>query len=273
MQKTVSELLLARGIRLVAPISLRDCRILRPYLLERAGIAQGTAFLFAVPYYTTECDDPARNISAYAVSRDYHGFMRALFEELLPRLRAEFPAHRFAGFADHSPIDEVDAAARAGLGVLGCNHMLLTERYSSYIFLGEIVTDAQLACVANEPKRCALCGACKRGCPVGLGEGCLSALTQKKGELTGDEVSALLAHGLAWGCDRCQEVCPVTLRAKASGSIYTDIDYFKVGAMPHLSADAIEKMSDAEFDGRAFSWRGRQTILRNLRILEKGERE
>lgn len=273
MLQSVRELLLARGIELCAPLALSACHIRKPYLLERAGIDSGTAFLFAVPYYTTSCDDPARNISAYAVAKDYHLFFEALFNEILPILREHFPTHRFAGFADHSPIDEVDAAARAGLGKRGCHRLLLTDRYASYVFLGEIVTDAHLDAPGSEPLPCSACGACRRACPNALeSEGCLSALTQKKGEFSEQEKVALSAHGLVWGCDRCQEQCPVTLAAKKSGSIYTPIPFFSDAAMPHLDAETATAMSDEDFSARAFSWRGRQPILRNLSILGK-ERE
>ena len=129
MENAVSSLLAERGIKLSAPIALRDCRITRPYLLERVGITDGTAFLFAVPYYTTKCDDPARNISAYAVSRDYHRFFAALFDDILPLLRKLFPSNKFAGFTDHSPIAEGDAAVRAGLGFFGCNHFRLANEF------------------------------------------------------------------------------------------------------------------------------------------------
>lgn len=272
MKNTISRLLAARGISLSAPIALKDCNIKRPYLLERAGIADGTAFLFAVPYYTTECDDPARNISAYAVSRDYHRFFATLFDEILPLLRNEFPEYKFAGFTDHSPIAEGETAVRAGLGFFGCNHLFLTTEFSSYVFLGEIVTDALIEAPAGEIKVCQSCGACRAACPVDLTVAeCLSALTQKKGALSETEQSAVLAHDCVWGCDRCQEACPVTKQAKKSGSIYTAIPFFKDTAIPHLSANMVRAMSDDEFASRAYSWRGREVILRNLDLLEKGE--
>lgn len=271
MKNTIAKLLAARGISLSAPIALKDCHITRPYLLERAQIADGTAFLFAVPYYTTKCDDPARNISAYAVSRDYHRFFAALFDELLPILRREFPAYKFAGFTDHSPIAEGEAAVRVGLGFFGCNHLFLTHEFSSYVFLGEIVTDARIEAPVSEIKACTACGACRAACPVDLTVAeCLSALTQKKGALTDAEQRAILAHGCAWGCDRCQEACPVTKQAKKSGSIYTTIPFFTDTAIPHLSADTLRAMSEEEFAARAYSWRGREVILRNLELLEKG---
>ncbi len=272
MLKRIRELLSSYGIDLAAPAALSDCTVTRPYLLERAGIKTGTAVVMAVPYYTTVCDDPARNISVYAVSRDYHLFFARLFDEILPVLRREFPDNRFAGFADHSPIAEAEAAVLAGLGMFGRNHLFLTRAYSSFVFLGEIVTDAILPTEKAPVSVCTDCGACRAACPVGLDvQNCVSALTQKKGALDDAEKAALRAHGLAWGCDRCQENCAVTKAAKKAGTLYTNIPFFKEDAIPHLTAAAVLAMSDEEFGARAYAWRGRDVILRNLALLEDKE--
>jgi len=274
MLERIKSLLSSHGVDLAAPLSLSDCTVTRAYLLERAGISSGTAVMMAVPYYTTLCDDPARNISVYAVSRDYHLFFARLFDEVLPVLRREFPDCRFAGFADHSPIAEAEAAVRAGLGMYGKNHLFLTKKYSSFVFLGEIITDAVLPATPAPVTVCVDCGACAAACPVGLDvKNCVSALTQKKGELDETEKAALLAHGLAWGCDRCQEACAVTKAARAAGTLYTDIPFFKESAVPHLTADAVCAMTDEKFSERAYAWRGRDVILRNLTLLERKENE
>lgn len=274
MLETVKNELRRHGISLCAPIPLSACTVTRPYLLARENIAEGTAFLFAVPYYTTNCDDGSKNISVYAVSSDYHRFFAELFEDVLPRLRAAFPAHRFAGFTDHSPIAECDAAVRAGLGFYGKNHLFITEAHSSFVFLGEIITDAALAVTLPTPRGCLDCGACRRECPVELDiTRCLSALTQKKGDLTEEETATLRRFGCAWGCDICQNVCPYTARARAAGTLYSRIPFFENSAMPHLTSDAVRAMDDAAFAERAFSWRGRAVILRNLTLLEKEESE
>ena len=272
MLQTIKALLAEHGISLVAPLSLSACTIRKPYLLEREGIEDGTAFLFAVPYYTTKCDDPARNLSVYAVSRDYHGFFGELFGAVLPRLRKAFPENRFCGFSDHSPIAEAEAAVKAGLGVWGCHHLFLTEAHSSFVFLGEIVTDALLDAPGTEPGFCKRCGACRAACPVGLEiDRCLSALTQKRGDLTAEERETILRHGSAWGCDICQLACPYTARAREAGTLYTRIPYFEENAVPHLTAEALAAMPEEEFEKRAYSWRGRAVILRNLELLEKGD--
>lgn len=272
MLEAIRALLAANGIEKTAPVRLDDCRIVKNYLLEREGITAGTAVIFAVPYYTTECDDPARNISAYAVSADYHGFCRALFDQILPVLREKFPGYRFAGFTDHSPIDERDAAVKSGLGFIGKNHLFLTKEYSSYVFLGEIITDALLPVTPSPITGCLDCGACLAACPVGLdGWKCLSGLTQKKGTFSEEEAHTVLENGSLWGCDRCQEACPVTKSAKKNGTLYSGIAYFKTTAIPHLDRAVLDSMDESAFRARAYSWRGRAVIERNIALFEEKE--
>ena len=256
-----------------APIPLSACRVVKPYLLERAGIEGGTVIMMAIPYYSHACDDPKRNISAYAVPRDYHFYYKQLFERLLAGLRKKFPNNKFAAFADHSPIDELDAAAKAGLGMRGENHLLLTPKYSSYVFLGELITDMDIPCDPCEVIQCEACGRCMQVCPAKECGSCLSSLTQKKGELTPREADAILRFGTVWGCDICQEVCPHTQKAIRSGSIYSPIAFFEEETISCLTVEKLQSMSDEDFSKRAYSWRGKDTILRNLQLAEAHQKK
>ena len=273
MLSMISKLLNEWHLDCFAPIALSDCTVTKPYLLEREGIKNGTAIVIAVPYMTTFCDHPQRNLSAYAVSKNYHAFFDALYADILPRLRSTYPQSRFAGYADHSPIAEVEAAAQAGLGVIGKNHLLLTEKYSSYIFLGELITDAMLPCKVMPIRTCEDCGACMRACPAAELGTCLSALTQKKGVLTKQEERSIRRYGSVWGCDICQAVCPHTKRAMQTKSIYTSIPYFYEDPIPVLTTRILDEMDETQFLSRAFSWRGKETIRRNLKLFEEGDRE
>lgn len=264
----LSTFLEKKQIDCFAALPLSECRIQKPYLLEREGIENGSVVLIAVPYYTTACKDKDRNLSAYAVSLNYHDFFEELFEELLTLLRKQFPNNRFAYFSDHSPIAEVEAASKAGLGVIGKNHLLLTHRYSSYIFLGELFTDAILPYQVGEVTYCEDCGACQRACPAKECGGCLSALTQKKGKLTEEEEKAMLKYGSVWGCDICQEVCPHTKKAIESGSIYSPVEFFSQHTIAHLTKEKLDAMDDELFAKRAYSWRGKAVIERNLKLFE-----
>ena len=259
------------NIELVSSLSLSECKITRPYLLERNEINGGSAIIFIVPYLT-KVSSGNRNISSYAVSRDYHLFFAHLFDELMPILKEKYPQNKFVGFTDHSPINEIHASALSGLGVIGKNHLLITEKYSSYIFIGEIITDAILPSFAGEIKECIGCEKCLSACPVNMEiDACLSALTQKKGELNDGEKEALISHNCAWGCDRCQECCPYTIKAKANETIYSQIEFFNENLTPIITSEIIENMSNDEFSNRAYSWRGKKTIIRNLKILEGKE--
>ncbi len=261
-----------KRIDTVGVLPLSTAHIIHPRLLEQCGIADGSVILFAVPYLTADADAADRNLSSYAVSRDYHLFFAELFAELLPLLENLYPQYRFSAFSDHSPIDEVKAAARAGLGILGDNGLLITEKYASYVFLGEIITNAPTQVPPGEIRPCMHCGKCQAACPMTHGSPCLSSLTQKKGALTGEETAWLREHSLIWGCDTCQEVCPYVKRARESGTLYTPIPFFYTAPIPTLTAQTLDGMDDATFSARAYAWRKRETIGRNLKIKEEKEK-
>lgn len=265
----VKSLLLPYGIDMCSVIPLSKCKVIRPYLLEKNDIKDGSAFIFAVPYRSEKCDIGIRNISAYACAEDYHIFFGQLFDDILPVLKNKYPKNVFCAFSDHSPIYETDAASRAGLGVIGKNHLLITEKYSSFIFLGEIITDAVIPCNVSEPTFCTGCGRCLRACPSLLNiSDCLSSITQKKGCLTETEKEYIRKSGCYWGCDICQNVCPYTEKAIKEKTIYSKIKFFNENLSPYITSEFINSLSDDQFKKRAYSWRGKQTILRNLEIAE-----
>ncbi|MBR3879282.1 MAG: epoxyqueuosine reductase [Clostridia bacterium] len=257
------------GIKNVAAIPLSFCKVIRPYKLEKCGFKNFdtlSAVIFTIPYLAPTDE---KNVSSYAVARDYHLFCKELFDAIIPKLRQRFRSNNFAGFADNSPIDEVRAAAMSGLGIIGDNGLLITHEHSSYVFIGEIITDTPLTTPEKyEIRHCEGCGKCSLACPKGECGECLSEITQKKGELSQSDINAIKKHGTAWGCDICSEVCPHTKRAIERGTIYTDIPFFRENLTPKLSKDSIKNMSEEEFCRRAYSWRKKETILRNLEILE-----
>lgn len=265
----------------VFPIPLDACRIQRPYLLERAGLSMAsTVLFFPIPYLiAADAYAPDRNLSLYAIPRDYHLYIRELAGRVLPTLRAQFPTVAFALFSDHSPLIEGEAAARAGMGVLGRNHLLITPEYGSFVFVAEIIVGADYDTVTGhartefpvQPPVCPGCDACIRACPANDPSGrmvrtCLSALTQQKGNLSVDEQSFLLQSSLVWGCDTCQLVCPLN-RAALSGMHDTPIPFFREQRIRHLTLERLTAMPEGAFQERAFAWRGRDTIRRNLIMM------
>ena len=274
MKRIIDGVLSAEGITEYGILPMDEVRVLRPELFSRGEpILPRSVILFLVPYYT----GPAENLSLYAVSRDYHLYMREVSERLIAALSAAYPDAAFRAFADHSPIGERYAAARAGLGILGDNGLLINETYGSLVFIGEIYTD--LAAPADTPlyevRTCEHCGACLRACPTGAlsGQGdCLSELTQRKGELSDATVDLMCRHNTVWGCDLCQTACPHTRRAIAEGKV-TPVPFFHEARIPCLSSDALAAMDAPTFKTRAFAWRGRTTIARNLAAYEAKNRK
>lgn len=209
-----------------------------------------TVIICAFPYKVKE--NPPENISRYAAVPDYHNVLKRYLDSAAFSLACAFPENEFEIFVDNSPINEVDAAAKAGLGKKGKNGLLITKKYGSFVFLGEIVTDLELECTEKKIEYCKNCGKCLERCRVGLDKTkCLSALSQTKGDLTEDELRILKEEKLLWGCDGCAEVCPENKKAKI-----TYISDFINGYRDRYT------LGEDTFD-RAYMWRGKEPISRN----------
>ena len=220
------------------------------------------------PYYLGEDAYEDSNISRYAVVPDYNDYLRDMLSEAAAELCERYPSEQFTAFCGNSPLPEVAAAVKAGLGTRGRNGLLLTEDYGSWVFIGEIVTTLRIPAAQNELLLCNGCDLCIRACPTGaLSENgfdetlCLSAITQQKKPLTPQQEDMIRQTGCAWGCDICQKACP-----KNRGVKTTEIDLFLNGVKTRA-----EHGDDLE--GRAYGWRGAKVIERNLDILDGGSHE
>lgn len=254
-------------ISLYAVLSYKDVRETMPRLRSSLPFEPRSVIVFLLPYYTGE----TVNLSRYAASKDYHIHIRAVGERLIRHLSNSFPAASFHTYGDHSPIDERSAALIGGLGILGDNGLLITEEYGSYVFIGDVLTDLAPECLgatAPQPVRyCEHCGRCRAACPTGILRGesddCLSAITQRKGELTDEEIALMRICGTVWGCDECQCHCPHNRHAST-----TPIPFFYEDRIAHLTSAQLEQMDEQAFRERAYAWRGRKTIERNLLLTE-----
>lgn len=213
------------------------------------------------PYYTVET---MHNISRYAFSKDYHLIVMDILKRASAILLETFLEFKFVPFCDNSPIPEVRAAALCNLGVIGKNGLLINKDYGSFVFIGEIVTDMILPYNNTSINSCIGCNACIKACPgKALCEKnftkdvCASFLSQKKGELSLEQQKIIQKSGLVWGCDTCQNVCPMNKNIKC-----TYIDEFK-NIQPIINLENCDKFSD-----RAFYWRPINVIKRNIKIQE-----
>ena len=195
---------------------------------RRAWDAQADALHRALaPVLAGEPKEPAGRIARYAVGSDYHHALRRRMEGMSEDLRAEgLPAGETA-YVDDRPLAERALAARAGLGWIGKNTNLLThERAGSWVFLGAILSSAELPVDRPVRTTCGGCTRCLSGCPTGAlvapqtidARRCISYLTiEHRGPLSEWESRAI--GDWIFGCDVCQEVCPVNAEAEDDGPL------------------------------------------------------
>jgi epoxyqueuosine reductase len=162
--------------------------------------------------------DASRGLVAnYAWGLDYHDLMQPRLEELAAFIRAETGGNATTrAYVDTGPILERAYAAEAGLGFIGKNTCLIHPQMGSWLFLGEVLTDAELDPTPKESNvDCGTCRRCLDACPTGAliapyildARRCISYLTiELKGAIP-RELRPLMGNRI-YGCDVCQQVCP-----------------------------------------------------------------
>ena len=226
----------------------------------------------AFPYYTGEFNNA--NISKYCFGLDYHKVIYALLE----KLAVSISLSDYKIFCDTGKNDDRKIAQKCGLGFYGINSLIINKDYGSYFFIGYIFCNESFDYSTPDFQSCKKCMACKKACPAHAVNGdftinaekCLSHVTQKKGELTPDEIKMLVENNAVFGCDICQTVCPHNKNVKK-----TNFDEFSKNLITNLSYDEISSLSNKEFlkkyGDRAFAWRGKKVPERNLMYIKNAE--
>ncbi|WP_312562554.1 tRNA epoxyqueuosine(34) reductase QueG [Anaerospora sp.] len=223
------------------------------------------------PYYIGQ--QKAANVSKYTYSRDYHLIIKEKLAQIQTYLQSLLPDFQSQAFADTGPLADRYLAYLAGLGFYGINSCLITDKYGSYFFIGYLLTNVPFTPDMPLNRVCLQCGRCQAACPgqIILGDftidprGCKSYLTQKKAALSPAEVAIIGKTPLVFGCDICQDVCPHNRNIAV-----TPLIEFQNDLLPAVRDDELIPLSNKEFrrlfGDRAFSWRGKQILLRNLNI-------
>ncbi|WP_316858442.1 tRNA epoxyqueuosine(34) reductase QueG [uncultured Cohaesibacter sp.] len=217
------------------------------------------------------------NISVYARHRDYHdlikGRLKQLSAKLLSRLRDSVPNGEIKVFVDTAPVMEKPLAALSGLGWQGKHTNLVSRDYGSWLFLGAIFTNLDLAPDAPEIDRCGSCRACLDVCPTGAfpapyqidASRCISYLTiEHKGPIPHALRPAM--GNRIYGCDDCLAACPWNKFAQSASEA-------KLRAREDLKAPNLEAflvLDDAafrqHFSGSPIKRIGRNRFMRNVLI-------
>jgi epoxyqueuosine reductase len=186
----------------------------------RSIVSLGISYLTHGERDATAPGDPHGRIARYAWGADYHDVfksrLRALHAFVEDQLGRPVGAR---GLSDTARITDRAVAQRAGLGWYGKNTNLLTHEYGSWVLLGELLLDVALPPDAPLRTHCGTCTRCMPACPTGAitapgvvdSDRCISYLTiELRGPIPRD-LRPLMGNWI-FGCDICQEVCPVNAR-------------------------------------------------------------
>jgi epoxyqueuosine reductase len=218
-------------------------------------LALAASYLGVRPAPAPQPGQPRGKVARYAWGRDYHDVLKAQAKELVGRIEAIAGRPvRARIFVDSSPLAERAVAERAGLGWFGKNTMLLLPGAGSWAFLCEVILDLPLVPDRPVRKSCGACRRCLDVCPTGalVAPGvldtprCISFLTIELKDRIPRELRPLMGSWV-FGCDDCQEVCPVN-RRPLPGRIAALRAYDDEVAFPRLLP--LLALDDAEFRAR-----------------------
>ena len=165
---------------------------------------------------------PAGRVARYAWGDDYHKVIKArlrMFADDMGRVARRPVRSRI--FVDDGPMNDRAAAARAGVGWFGKNTNILTPTHGSWVFLGQVVTDLSVEPDRPLVKTCGRCVRCMEACPTRAivapyvldNSRCVSFLTIEHRGAIPRELRPLIGDRI-FGCDACQEACPVNRKAE-----------------------------------------------------------
>ncbi len=229
-------------------------------------------------------DDPPVRVAAYAARRDYHTVIRSRLIRLGRAISSWAPGASWRVAVDSAPVAEKALAARAGLGWIGANTLLLNRHHGSRLLLGELVTDVRLRPDSPVPSLCGECTACVSACPTRAlaaprrldARRCIAYLTvEHRGAIPPDLAPCLGDH--FFGCDCCQNACPWNHGGAAETNpaltTRTELLALRVGDLQELGHTGWRRLAGAtpmrRLDASRFA-RNLETVLANRARIRPG---
>jgi epoxyqueuosine reductase len=174
-------------------------------------------------YYPSELQrEDSYKISKYAYGQDYHFVIKEKLNELLFSIQEHIGTVSGRAFVDSAPVLDKAWAAKSGLGWIGKNSNLITQKVGSFYFIAELIIDLELEYDFATTDHCGSCTACLDACPTQAiiapyqvdGSKCISYYTIELKDNLPEEMKGKL-DDWAFGCDVCQDVCPWNRFSKA----------------------------------------------------------
>lgn len=168
-----------------------------------------------------EATEPKGRVANYARYEDYHPFIKKELRKLTDFITSIAGIDsKFKICVDSVPLAERALAARAGLGFIGKNHMLINPKLGPQILLGEIITNLKLEPDKQIAANCSDCNKCLAACPTGAlrpdnqldANKCISYLTIEYKDQLPPDLAEKIGDRL-FGCDECVLACPYQTNA------------------------------------------------------------
>jgi epoxyqueuosine reductase len=217
--------------------------------------------------------EPGRGaISCYAQSSDYHDVVKAGLRQIATALQQASGAE-VKVFVDTAPLMEKPLAEAAGLGWQGKHTNLVSREHGSWLFLGAVLTTAEIAPDAPEADHCGTCRRCLDVCPTDAFPApyqldprrCISYLTiEHKGHIAAEFRKPM--GNRVFGCDDCLAVCPWNKFAAAARAVrLTARETTQSPPLAELLA-LDDAQFRARFAGTPVKRTGRDRLVRNALI-------
>ena len=196
-----------------------------------------SVIMLGVNYWRREEEEEKKQAAPiwarYALHEDYHDTVKPGLVAAGRALEEIYGAgaHDYRCYVDTGPVLEREWAARAGLGFVGKNAMLISRRHGNWLLLAAVYTrieflpDAPIRKKTSDASIGLLCGKCTRcleACPTAAfsrpgvvdARRCISSQTIENRGVIPRELRAGIGARV-FGCDVCLEVCPWNRFAQA----------------------------------------------------------
>ncbi len=228
-------------------------------------------------YYPSEHqNEDSYKISKYAYGHDYHQVIKEKLKELLHFIQTEIGEVSGRAFVDSAPVLDKAWAAKSGLGWVGKNSNLITQKVGSFYFIAELIIDLELEYDTPTTDHCGSCTACLDACPTEAivapyvvdGSKCISYFTIELKDNLPQEMKGKFDDWM-FGCDVCQDVCPWNRFSKPHNEplfqANSDILNFSKSDWEEITVDTFQKV----FKNSAVKRTKYQGLLRNINFLKK----